>query len=238
MSKKLWGIADLHLGFSTGKWMDKFGDHWTDHHVKVSENWLEKIAPEDLVVLPGDFSWAMKLDEVKIDFEWLGGLPGKKILIKGNHDYWWPKTKSKMRSVLPEDTYAIKKTAVIVDGVPFVGVRGGDFAPFKKTDPAEVEAEINKELHEFRLSIDHLATLEGAEHPPVALFHYPPFPSGTCESPFVSLAEEAGCKIAVYGHLHTQEEWARFFQGQFRGVHYHNVACDFLGFDPVLLAEL
>ena len=126
----------------------------------------------------------------------------------------------------------------MVDGVPYVGVRGGDLAPFKKSDPAEVEAEINKELHESRLSIDHLATLEGAEHPPVALFHYPPFPSGTCESPFVSLAEEAGCKIAVYGHLHTQEEWARFFQGQFRGVHYHNVACDFLGFDPVLLAEL
>jgi len=238
MGKKLWAIADLHLGFSTGKWMNKFGDHWTDHHLKVRANWLEKIEDDDLVLLPGDFSWAMKLQEVAVDFEWLGELPGKKILIKGNHDYWWPKTKAKMRSVLPPDVYALKKNALIVDGVPFVGVRGCDFAPYNKEDSAQTEAELEKELREFKLSIENLATLGPLDRPPVALFHYPPFPPGSCDSPFVRLAEEAGCELAVYGHLHTQAEWERFFQGEFRGVTYHLVACDFLDFDPVLLCEL
>ena len=84
---KIWAIADLHLGFSTGKWMDVFGDHWKDHHVKVERAWKERVEPDDVVLVAGDFSWAMKLGEAAVDFEWLATLPGRKVLIKGNHDY-------------------------------------------------------------------------------------------------------------------------------------------------------
>lgn len=235
---RIWAISDLHLGLSTQKWMDKFGDHWKDHHLKVGASWRERVAPEDLVLLPGDFSWAMTLEEAAPEFQWLGQLPGKKVLIKGNHDYWWSRSHAKMQAALPPQVYPLKKKALILDGAALVGVRGCDFFPKEGEDPAAVAAEIERELREFSLSIQHLKTLGDYRHPPIALFHYPPFPMGACESPFTRMAEEAGCRVGIYGHLHSQEDWTRYFQGEFRGVHYQLVSCDFLDFAPVLISEI
>ena len=93
---KIWAISDLHLGFSTGKWMDQFGEHWVWHHEKIEASWRERIGPDDLALLPGDFSWAMKAVDVAVEFEWLNSLPGRKVLIKGYHDYWWPGSHKKL----------------------------------------------------------------------------------------------------------------------------------------------
>jgi predicted phosphohydrolase len=100
-----------------------------------------------------------------------------------------------------------------------------------------VEADLEKELREFRLSIEHLRQLSDGDRPCLAMFHYPPFPAGASESQFTELIEEAGCQTVVYGHLHSEEDWARFFQGESRGVNYHLVSCDSLGFKPKLLGE-
>ena len=237
MTKRLWAIGDLHLGFSTGKWMDKFGDNWKQHHLKVEASWSQRVASEDIVLLPGDFSWAMRIDDVAEDFRWLQTLPGKKVLIKGNHDYWWPRSKKKMTAVLPPDTYAMKKTALVLDGVPIVGVRGGDFYPLRGEDPERVAKELEKEQREFRLSVEHLQTLGDFERPIVAMFHYPPFPPQSDRSVFTDLIEAAGCKTVVYGHLHSQEDWDDFFQGDARGVTYHLTSCDALNFEPLLIDE-
>ncbi len=235
---RIWAIADLHLGFSTGKWMDKFGDRWKDHHEKVERAWRERVAEGDIVLLPGDFSWAMRLSEVVTDFRWLGQLPGRKVLIKGNHDYWWSKSKKKMEEVLPPGTHALKKTAIVLDGVPIVGVRGCDLVPIGERTQEEVDAEIEREVRELKLSIAHLATLGETSRAPIALFHYPPFASGECESVFTRLVEEAGCRRALFGHLHSEWEWRRCFQGQFHGVNYQLVSCDFLGFTPILVEDV
>ena len=82
-------IGDLHLSFSTNKPMDIFGKNWQNYEEKIKQDWLSKVKKEDTVILPGDFSWAMYLDETEKDFEFINNLPGKKILLKGNHDYWW-----------------------------------------------------------------------------------------------------------------------------------------------------
>ena len=240
MKRKLWAIADLHLGFSTGKWMDKFGEHWVDHHKKVEKHWRASIEDQDLVLLPGDFSWAMKPKQVEEELKWLRDLPGTMILIKGNHDYWWPKSQKKMQELLPDRVYALKKTALIIEGYPIVGVRGGDLVPFGKKTQEDIDKELQRELAEFKASIKHLEELEKEETPQrskIAMFHYPPFGPHSDQSVFTDLIEEANCKIVVYGHLHSKQDWADYFQGEARGVHYHLVACDALDFKPKLITE-
>jgi len=96
---KIYALGDLHLSFSSGKPMDVFGDHWKDHHLLLQRNWQEQVREEDLVLLPGDLSWAMTLDEAQDDLMWLESLPGKKIICKGNHDYWWTSI-SRLRKML------------------------------------------------------------------------------------------------------------------------------------------
>lgn len=234
---RIWGIADLHLGFSTGKWMDVFGERWTDHHLKVESAWRECVAPDDLVLLPGDFSWAMKLAEVAQEFEWLASLPGRKVLIKGNHDYWWPRSHAKLDSVLPEGVFAIKKRAVIVDGVPIVGVRGADFCGRESEIPRDVETRLRRERRELLQSAEHLREIYAGDRPPIAMFHYPPFPLERSESCFTRILEDIGANLCVYGHLHNPSEWNRTFQGEMRGVEYRLVSCDSLDFKPALLCE-
>ena len=97
----IYTIGDLHLSFSTNKPMDVFGDIWKDYEEKIKQNWLEKVKANDIVILPGDFSWAMYLEETEKDFEFINNLPGKKILLKGNHDYWWT-TVTNMRNYVKD----------------------------------------------------------------------------------------------------------------------------------------
>ena len=100
----IYAIADLHLSFSQNKPMDIFGNNWEDHAEKVKNNWLNKVKQSDYVIIPGDFSWAMYLEETKKDFDFLENLPGKKILLKGNHDLWWS-TSKKLREFLDNNKF-------------------------------------------------------------------------------------------------------------------------------------
>lgn len=234
---KIWAIADLHLGFSTGKWMDPFGEHWKDHHLKVEAAWRDLVGPGDIVLMPGDFSWAMRSEEVAVDFRWLSGLPGRKVLIKGNHDYWWPGSHAKLAALLPPDVFAIKKRAIVIDGVPIIGVRGADFSIREGETPPQVEARLVRERNELFQSIDDLVRSYDGDCPPIALFHYPPFPMGRSESLFTRILEDTGCRICLFGHLHTREEWQRVFQGEARGIRYRLVSCDSLDFRPLLVDE-
>ena len=120
---KVWAIGDLHLSGASPKPMEKFGEQWKNHDEKISAAWRDMVAVDDLVVVAGDTSWAMKLQEAIIDLEWLAQLPGSKVLIKGNHDYWWSSL-SKMRSIAPESVEFIHNSAVRVNDVVVAGTRG------------------------------------------------------------------------------------------------------------------
>jgi len=231
----VFAIADLHLGFSTGKWMDGFGDHWIDHASKVEHAWRRSVRDEDVVLLPGDLTWAMKPQEARRDLEWLAALPGQKVLSKGNHDYWWPKTRRKLDALLPEGVFAVRKRPLTLRGVPIVAVRGGDFEP-RDGEPLEpVQARLEREERELERCLEQLAADPPGRVAPVAMFHYPPFPPGERESRFTHLLEEAGIGFCVFGHLHSEAEWMAVFQGAHRGIEYRLVACDALGFEPSLL---
>ena len=97
-------IGDLHLSFKNSKPMDIFGDNWAGHEEKIRNNWIENVKEDDLVILPGDFSWETYLEDTKLDFEYLNNLPGKKILLKGNHDYWWT-TLTKMQKFISDNNF-------------------------------------------------------------------------------------------------------------------------------------
>ena len=120
-------IADLHLSFKNPKPMDIFGDNWTKHEEKIKKDWNEKVKEEDLVVLPGDFSWATYIEDTIPDFEYLNSLPGKKIMLKGNHDYWWT-TVTKMKKYLKEKNFEnidfLYNNSFCIENKIIVGTRG------------------------------------------------------------------------------------------------------------------
>lgn len=235
---RIWAISDLHLGFSTQKWMDVFGSHWKDHHLRVEAAWREAVAEGDIVLVPGDLSWAMKPADAAPDIAWFGSLPGSKVIVKGNHDYWWPSSQTKLRSLLPAGVYALKKRALVLGGVPIIGVRGPDFQLKDGGDPSELQDRLVRERHELLQSIEDLPRPDRWKVRPVALFHYPPFPLAAPESAFTRILEDIGCEHCVFGHLHTSADQARIFQGERRGVRYHLVSCDYLGFRPRLISEI
>jgi predicted phosphohydrolase len=241
----IWALSDLHLSTSGAKPMDVFGDHWGRHDQKMAESWDREVAADDIVLTPGDFSWAMKPADAASDFAWLGQRPGHKVMVKGNHDYWWPSTATKLAAVLPPRTHALKKTACSIAGVGFFGARGGDFAPLTrygdKRTQAEVDEWLAREEHELKLSIAALDKLDADAGRPrglrICLFHYPPIPPGQKASRFTPIIEAAGATFCVYGHLHGTELGPAKVEGVFNGVTYWCTSCDQVGFAPKLITR-
>lgn len=242
----IWALSDLHLSLGSDKPMDIFGEHWREHHLRMAETWDRLVDDEDIVITPGDFSWAKKTPEAANDFAWLAQRPGHKVMVKGNHDYWWPSTKKKLLETLPPRTVAMKKDAAIIAGVGFFGARGGDFAPLKRYgDPRsqeQVDASLDKEEHELRASIEHLAQLEQAQGQACRLriccFHYPPLPAGETSSRFTPWIRQAGARHCIYGHLHGSNLGPAKMEGTFDGVDYRCASCDQIDFTPMLVATI
>lgn len=242
----IWALSDLHLSLSGAKPMDVFGDHWERHHERMAAAWDAQVGQDDIVLTPGDFSWAMKAPEAAADFAWLAQRPGWKVLVKGNHDYWWPSSHAKMAQLVPPRTCALKKNACRIGAVGIFGGRGGDFAPLTrygdKRSQEEVDAWLAREEAELRASIAHLDQLDAAAGVPrglrICLFHYPPIPPGRQSSRFTRVIEEAGASHCVYGHLHGKEVGAARVEGVINGVSYRCASCDLLGFAPVRIAEI
>ena len=241
---RIWALSDLHLSLGGDKPMDVFGEHWRDHHVQMAASWDEKVAPGDIVLSPGDFSWAGKPNQATADFAWLAERPGRKVLIKGNHDHWWPKSKTKLAALLPEQTWALKKHACVIDGVALFGARGGDFAPLTrygdKRTPEQIEAALEREEAELKASIEHLEELRKTESITltICLFHYPPLPPGSKHSRFTPWISHAGASYCIYGHLHGSEVGNARFEGEIDGVQYRCASCDQIGFEMMLVAEV
>lgn len=241
----IWALSDLHLSTSGSKPMDIFGDHWGDHAGKMATNWDAIVADDDVVITPGDFSWANKPAEAESDFAWLDARPGHKVLVKGNHDHWWPGTQKKLLELLPPRTHALKKTACIINNVGFFGARGGDFAPLTRygdtRTQAEVDAWLEREARELDLSIAALETLAAQHDQPLAAriccFHYPPIPPGRRHSQFASRIQAAGATWCIYGHLHGKELGPTKIGGEIDGVTYLCTSCDQIDFTPTLIGR-
>lgn len=245
----VWAISDLHLSFSGEKPMDVFGPEWRDHTARIESAWRALVQPEDVVCLSGDFAWGMRLGDVEPEFAWLGALPGRKVLVKGNHDYWW-ESLSKVRRALPEGCYAVQNDSVVLDGIAFAGARGwvdrrlsfpglcsgqegGDGpALFGIRGDEEDEKIYRRELERLEKSLRSMPKECRAR---VALLHFPPASPSMEPTEVTRLLETYGVDLAVFGHLHGPCGGYENPYGNRSGVEYYLVSADFVGFSPVAL---
>ena len=222
---QIYAIADLHLSLTSEKPMDVFGEAWRGHAEKLERNWRERVQDDDLVLIPGDISWAMQLSAALPDLSFIGNLPGKKILLKGNHDYWWSAI-GRVRSNLPEGMRALQNDSIVEDGIGICGSRGW-LCPGSNNFNAEDQKIYLRELDRLSLSLASLPAVETK----IAMLHFPPFLDKEKGSGFTERLEDAGVQIVVYGHLHGDAN--RYaFEGERNGITYHCVAADKLDFAP------
>lgn len=232
---RLFAISDLHLAHEVDKPMTKFGPHWADHVARVEASWRGKVGGDDVVLVPGDLSWGMTETDSRIDREWFGSLPGTKVVVKGNHDYWWPKSRARLATALGPTVLPLKRNAARIESVGFIGVRGCDLVPLRGKTPEAADKEIERELADLDASIADLRSHGSGISRVIALCHYPPFEMGRDSSPFTERIEAAGADLCVYGHLHDADEWRATFQGTRNGVAYRLVSCDAIGFEVLAL---
>lgn len=221
----IYGIADLHMDSSGEKPMDVFGANWQNHVEKIFESWKSTVDEDDIVLIPGDISWALKLREGYEDLKRIDSLPGKKIISKGNHDYWW-ETKSKLLSLELETIHFLYNDSYTYGDVAIGGTRG--WAPKDSDEFGEHDEKVfERELSRLDLSF---STINKDISKKIALIHYPPFNfSDRSPNEFVDVMVKHGVQTCLYGHLHGDGH--RFaFEGSLKGIDFHCVSCDFLEF--------
>ncbi len=222
----LFAIGDLHLSSNSDKPMDVFGSHWLFHHEKIRSNWLANVSQEDTVLIAGDISWAMRLQEATADLSWISALPGNKILIRGNHDYWWSSI-TRLNSMF-EGMRFIQNNYFTYQEFAICGTRGW-ISPNKTKFTEEDNRIFTREARRLELSLE--AALQGGHKEIIAMLHYPPTNDLLEPSLFTQLLEKYGVAQVVYGHLHGEESYAAGLQGEYRNINYHLVSCDYLNFD-------
>lgn len=224
---RLFAIGDLHLPGGDDKPMDVFGPQWERHFERISEDWRARVAPEDTVLIPGDISWAMQLRDALPDLEAIDALPGRKVLIKGNHDYWWNAI-TQVRAHLPQGMQALQHDAALTEDAVICGTRGwliptGD-APLSPED----EKITCREVMRLEMSIQAALRLN-AQRPLVVMLHFPPLYAQERDTLFTRLLEKYPVHTVVYGHLHGAGIPAGF-HGEWHGIRYQLVSCDALSF--------
>lgn len=233
----VFAISDLHLSFARPKPMDIFGSHWIDHPQKIASAWKSKVTENDIVVIGGDVSWAMKLESALVDLDFIDALPGHKVMIRGNHDFWYPKSAAK-RKGLPQSINALYRSSCVVNGVAFVGCKGLSFEEKDIADEAKHKKDLKRQLANLQASLAHLKESEKEYSAIVALIHYPPAGPGEAESPITKLLEEAEVSWCIYGHLHSREDFDLAIQGKVGKVNYSLTSADYLAFIPSCFISL
>ncbi|MCD4786088.1 MAG: metallophosphoesterase [Candidatus Eremiobacteraeota bacterium] len=245
---KIFALGDLHLAGDVSKSMGIFGENWKDHDKKIKKNWERVVGDEDLVLIPGDISWAITLEGVKSDLEWIDALPGKKVLIRGNHDYWW-KSISKVRSILPPSVMAIQNDSLLFDDIAIAGTRlwdfyGSDFSdyikwisresiglPPEKDLSADSDKIYNREIQKLNLSLE---SVHGRAKKIIVMLHFPPFDFSFKDNEITMTLQKFGIDICVFGHLHSlKKESMPKFPVKKWGIKFHLVSSDFVDFVPI-----
>jgi uncharacterized protein len=229
----IYAIGDLHLAHSQNKPMDIFGEHWADHVEHLRINWVEVVGEKDLVVIAGDISWAMQLTDALPDFKWLAELPGTKLLVRGNHDYWWS-TIGKVRAALPPAVFALQNDHFTWEGWSICGTRGW-ICPGEDGFDSDHDQKIYlREVQRLQLSLQD--SVQKGSAPILCALHFPPFNRSNQPSAFTDLLETYKVKKCVFGHIHDSGR-DYVFQGLRGGVEYHFVAADGLNFRPKLMVD-
>lgn len=230
----IYAISDLHLALSVNKPMDVFGDRWANYMDKLKDSWCQTVSPEDHVIIPGDISWATYLQEAQADFAYIEDLPGKKIISKGNHDYWWT-TSSKLEKFKLGNNFTsihfMHNNSFEMENIILCGTRGWK-CPGDADFDVEDQKIYNRELQRLELSIKSAAAENGREM--LVAMHYPPFNAQKQPSAFVDIMKHYGVKNCIYGHLHSHG-FKSAVQGEVEGINFRLVSADYLNFEPLRL---
>lgn len=198
---KIFAISDLHLCLSGAKPMDIFGATWANYLDKIKEDWNSRVSDEDVVLMSGDMSWALKLDEAYDDLQYLNSLNGTKVIVRGNHDYWW-KSLSQIKNKLPSNIHPIQNNALKFGGYIIAGTRGWMVPEKNKEQTIEDKKIFDRELIRLELSLKSAEALKTDGDKIICMIHFPPFNSSFEESEFTKLMEKYNVDAVVYGHLH------------------------------------
>lgn len=220
---KIFAVSDLHLPGTVDKTMDMFGLKWQGHFDKIKEDWLRKVKEEDVVLIAGDISWAMHLEQALDDLDAISKLPGKKILIRGNHDFWWSSV-SRVREKLKENMFVLQNDAIKIGDYVFAGTRG--WMESNSQDDKKIFA---REQIRLELTLNSAKKLMDENSTLIAMLHYPPVINKTKFNQFCSIMEQFDVKYCVYGHLHgVDPKEAEIVKNN--GITYILSSCDMTGF--------
>lgn len=223
----IYTIADLHLSFGTNKPMDIFGENWQKYEEKIKQDWQAKVKEEDLVVLPGDFSWAMYLEETQKDFQFINNLTGQKILLKGNHDYWWT-TVTSMRRYIKEKGFKkidfLMNNSYEYENKIIAGTRG-----WTLSEDEEDKRLTRREVDRLELSIKDGITKYGKDKEIIVFMHYPPVNKNYINTDYIKIMRKYNVKRCFYGHLHSNSIQDAI-EGNVHGIELKLVSSDGLNF--------
>lgn len=227
----IFAIGDLHLPFGIKKPMDKFGDKWVNYTYKIEENWRSIVRDKDIVLLPGDISWATYLSQTYDDFKFINNLPGKKIISKGNHDYWWT-TKSKLNNYIIENEFNtisfVQNDSYTIDDVKICCTRGWIIPEFEKDATLKDKKIYLRELNRLKLSLEYGENVNTT----IVALHYPPIYKNIASTGFSEIMDQYNVDICVYGHLHGSAHTIAL-EGRINNTDYYLVSSDYLGFKPL-----
>ena len=239
---KIFAVSDLHLSLSAPyhpdqpvqsyKPMTIFGSGWDDFYHRLACSWRQMIGEQDIVLLPGDISWAMQLAEAQHDLEYIAALPGQKVMIRGNHDYWWASI-SRIRALLPANFHALQNDTVSLGGYAICGTRGWLLPVHNDFKESEDRRIFDRELLRLNMTLSAAAA---HNQPIIVMFHYPPLDIDAIADSFMEIISRYPVKYCLYGHIHGNKNPA--FEGDFNGVHLINCSVDRLGFAPLLITEV
>ena len=234
---KIYALGDTHLSFNENidKPMDVFGYGWENHTERLEKAWNEVVGEDDYVLIPGDLSWALKLEEALTDIEWIHNLNGKKIISKGNHDLWW--SRINYLNTLYDDIVFLQNTSYYIREANVVccATRGWPY-PGAVEYSEHDEKIYRRELIRLRMGLDD-ARKQVKEARLIVALHYPPSDAKCKETEFTKLLEEYGVSDCVYGHLHGAVAFESGPRGMYRGVNYSLVSIDYLGCKPKLIYD-
>lgn len=228
----LYAIGDFHLAFSTDKSMEVFGSEWKNYVKRIEKNYRKRIRPEDTVVLTGDHSWGRNLQESKLDLEFIETLPGRKILLRGNHDMFWDAKKTeRLNEQFSGRLRFLQNNYDSYEDWALVGTKG--YCYEGKNSIEHFQKIRSREVERLRVSFD-MAVAAGYEKF-IMFLHYPPTSIGEMESPFTELAKEYGASQVIYSHCHGRDRYDDSFKGVVDGIEYRLVSSDYLKFKPELV---
>lgn len=234
----IYAIGDLHLSLNEEKPMNIFGENWLNYEEKIRENWTQVVKENDMVLLPGDFSWKMKLKDMYEDFNYLQTLPGKKILLKGNHDYWWT-TISNMRNYLKENNFNnidfMHNNSFEHENKIISGTRGWTLNDTENSNKIN-----NREEIRLKLSLEDGLKKYGKKEI-ICLMHYPPISKkdiqiNKIKNNYIKIMKNYNVKTCIYGHLHGKSN-KEAYEGEYEGINFKLASCDHLKFNLLLVGK-